>query len=170
MGRVLFVLSVLTGAVVTVLAWFLLPDPVPMHFGGAGKVDRWGSRAEYVATTGALIGGLALLFWILTLAVPRMSGTMLNIPSRDRQWWLATAERRAELNRRLVNDLNVMGAATIAFIVVIHVFVVVQSQRTQPSLGPLFWAALAVYLIGALGYTGWLIAVRYRTPRNGGTF
>ena len=94
MSRVIFWVSVLAGLATAVVAWFVLPDRVPMHFGGSGEVDRWGSRTEAVVTFAVMIVGLALLFWVLTIMVPRMPEDLLNIPSRDKQWWLAIPERR----------------------------------------------------------------------------
>lgn len=43
-----------------------------------------------------------------------------------------------------------------------------QAHRRQPVLGPWFWVSIAVYLVGVLAYTGYLIAVRYGNPRDGG--
>ncbi len=166
MSRFFFWISVLVGVVTTVVAWFVLPERVPMHFGGSGEVDRWGSRTEDVVTTGVMIGGLALLFWVLTILVPRMPESLLNLPARDKQWWLATPDRREELNRRLVFDLHVIGAATLLLVVGIEVMTMVQAHRLHPALGPWFWVLVSIYLMGVLGYTGYMIAVRYRSPRD----
>ena len=166
MSRIFFWISVVAGLATTVVAWFVLPERVPMHFGGSGGVDRWGSRTEDVVTTGAIIGGLALLFWVLTIVVTRAPESLLNIPARDKQWWLATPQRRTELNRRIVADLHVIGGATLLLIVGLEVMTMVQAHREHPSLGPWFLIMVAVYLLGVLGYTGYMIAVRYRSPRD----
>ena len=167
MARLAFWVSVLAGLAAVTVAWFVLPDRVPMHFGESGQVDRWGSRTEYVVSMGAIIGGLALLFWVLTIVTPRIPESMLNIPSRDKQWWLATRERREELNRRVIEDLHVIGAATLLLIVATEVITMSQADRSQPTLGPWVWIMLAVYLVGMLGYCGYLVAVRYRAPQHG---
>lgn len=138
-----------------------------MHFGKSGDVDRWGSRTEEVITQGVIVVGLVLLFWVLTILVPRMPETLLNIPARDKQWWLATPERREELNRRLVHDIHVMGTATLLLVASVGVVTMAQTRLERPSLGPWFTVLLAVYLVGVLGYSGYLIAVRYRSPGTG---
>lgn len=166
MARAVFWLGVLAGLVATILAWFVLPDRVPMHLGGSGQVDRWGSRTEAVVAMAAIFGGLALLFWVLTLAIPRLPGSLLNLPARDKEWWLATPERHAELNRRIVGDLHILGAATLLLVVVVEVITMVQAHRPHPALGPGFWVIIAVYLVGVPGYCGYLVSVRYRVPRD----
>ena len=166
MSRVIFWVSVLAGLAAAVIAWFVLPDRVPLHFGGSGEVDRWGSRTEAVVTFAVMIGGLALLFWVLTIMVPRMPEELLNIRARDKQWWLATPERRQELNRRVVRDLHVMGAATILLLVGIEVLTMQQARQAHPALGPWFWVMVSVYVVGVLGHVGYLLAVQYRAPRD----
>lgn len=167
MARGIFWLTVVLGVAVTVLAWFVLPDRVPLHFGGSGQVDRWGSRTEAVVTTGVVVVGIALLFWALTVWIPKAPASLLNIPAKDKEWWLATPERRRRLDRRLVEDLHVIGAATLLLVVVVELMTMAQAGADDPALGPWFWVALALYLVGVLGYTGYLVAVRYRAPRDG---
>lgn len=163
MARHCFWLSALVALAVSVLAWSTLPDRVPLHFDGAGDPDRWGSRAEAVLTLGAVKAGMVVLFWGLASWVPRVPETLLNLPKRDKDWWLATPERRRRLDERIVWDLHVMGALTILFGVVVELFTI-QSARNETGLGAWFWVALAGYLMAVLGYAGFMVAVRYRRP------
>ena len=165
MPRKIFWLSVLAGALVTGASWFVLPDRVPLHFGGSG-VDQWGSRAESVGFFASLLAGLALLFWVMVVVVPRVPETLLNIPDRDKKWWMATPERRTELNGMIVCDLYAIGAATLIFFIVVQGFVIRQASETNPALGPWFWVVFSLYLVGVLSYSGYMVAVRYRAPRN----
>lgn len=165
-ARIIFGISVLAGVATVIVEFFVLPERVPLHFGGSGGVDRWGSRTEALVTSGALIGGLSLLFLVLAVVVPRTPESLLNIPERDKQWWLATPERRTELHRRIVSDLYLIGAATLFLIVGIEAVTIVQARETSPALGWSFWAMVSIYFVGVLGYTGYMIAVRYRAPRT----
>lgn len=167
MARRSFWAAAVLAAAMSVVAWLLLPDRVPLHFDGSGDPDRWGSRVEAVITLGAVKAGMVLMFWALTAWVPRAPETLLNIPWRDKEWWLATQERRGRLNDRIVWDLNVMGALTVLFLVVVELFTI-WAARHETGLGAWFWVALAVYLVAILGYAGYLVAVRYRAPRDDG--
>lgn len=166
MARAIFWLSVLVGAAITTASWFLLPERVPLHFGGSG-VDRWGSRTESVVFFASLVGGLALLFWVLTVVVPRAPATMVNLPARDKQWWLATPPRRGEFNAMIIHDLHVIGAATLFFIMAMQIMIIVEAGKPDPGVAAWFWVVFAIYLVGVLGFTGYMVALRYRAPRDG---
>lgn len=161
----LFWLSLMVGAVVTAASWFVLPDRVPLHF-GVSEADQWGSRTEAVVFFALVIGGLGLLFWGLAVAVPRVPEALLNLPERDKAWWLATAERRIELNRMVREDLYAIGAATMIFFFAVEGLIIGVADDAEPSLGPWFYVMLSVYMVGVLGYTGYMVAVRYRAPRG----
>ncbi|MDN5893181.1 MAG: DUF1648 domain-containing protein [Nocardioides sp.] len=166
MDRLFFGVTILAGVVATGFAWFDLPDRVPMHFGGSGAVDQWGSRTQAVVTMGCILAGLSLLFWLLAIWVPRAPETLLNIPARDKEWWLASPGRRQRLNTRIATDLYILGGTTILFFVVIELLMVRAAHESAPALGGWFWVVLAVYLVGVLGYSGYMITVRYRRPRD----
>lgn len=167
MARRAFWASVVLAAAMSVVAWSVLPDRVPLHFDGSGDPDRWGSRLEAVLVMGGVKAGLVLLFWGLSVWVPRAPATLLNIPAKDKKWWLATPERRGELDRLLTSDLLAMGAMTMLFLVVVE-WGTIRAARQESGLDPWFWVALAVYLVAILGYAGYMVAVRYRTPRDSG--
>ena len=59
-----------------------------------------------------------------------------------------------------------MGAATILLLVGIEVLTMQQARRAHPALGTWFWVTVSVYLVGVLGYVGYLLAVQYRAPRD----
>jgi uncharacterized membrane protein len=61
-----------------------LPDRVPVHFGISGTPDRWGSKSELFALV-AIAWGLTILFYALTLAMPRLARNprYLNIPRKE---------------------------------------------------------------------------------------
>ncbi len=166
MARAVFWVSVLVGAVVTAASWFLLPERVPLHFGGSG-VDQWGSRTESVVFFASLVGGLALLFWVMIIVVPRTPETLVNLPARDKQWWLATPSRREEFNAMIIHDLYVIGTATLLLMAALEIMIIVEAREPDPGMAPWFWILFAIYLVGVLGYSGYMVAVRYRAPRDG---
>jgi uncharacterized membrane protein len=61
-----------------------LPDRIPVHFGLSGAPDRWGAKSEIFIIVGVM-WGLTLLFYALTLAMPRMARNpqYLNIPNKE---------------------------------------------------------------------------------------
>lgn len=163
--RSLFWGTVAVSAGLCVVAAMTLPERVPLHFGGGGEPDRWGSRTEAVVTMAGLTAGLALLLGLLATFVPRAPKEMVNLKERDKEWWFSTPERQAAFRRRLSTDLHAIGAATIAVVALVDVQVLLSAHRDQPRLGWVFWVVVGVYVVGVLAYCWWCTTTRYRTPQ-----
>jgi uncharacterized membrane protein len=55
---------VLLSLVITCVFLLLMPDTVPMHYGAAGAVDRFGSKYENLVFP-AIVAAVAVLFYAL---------------------------------------------------------------------------------------------------------
>ncbi len=139
-----------------------LPERVPMHFGGNGAVDDWGSRREALWTFGLIGAGLLALFLLLALCAPRIPVQFINLPAASKEWWTATPEREAELRRRIGADLGWIGAATILLISATTLDTARAAQQEDPGLGWLFFTSLAVYLVFVAGWCIYTLTARYR--------
>jgi len=142
-GRSWFLLAAALYAAAWVVALLALPERVPLHFGGAGSPDRWGSRAEALVVYGCLGLGLGALLGGAAALSERIPVSMINTPRKD--WWTATPERVAELRRRNRADLYVIGAATLILLAVSLVDTVRAARSADPRLGAPFFVALAGY-------------------------
>lgn len=147
-------------AVVMIACAASLPDDVPLHFGGGGEPDRWGSRLEAVITMTFVGGLLAVILGGTAALVDRMPTTYLNVPHKD--WWTATPEREQRMRAMMRTDLYVLAAATMLFLAVVVVATTLAARAEEPTLGPLFLVALTVYLVLVVAWTVWAIATRYR--------
>ncbi|WP_164519569.1 DUF1648 domain-containing protein [Nocardioides ferulae] len=142
-------------------AWWL-PARVPLHFGGSGEPDRWGSRTEALWTFGLVGAGVAVLLGGLAALTARLPlrSSLVNIPHKD--WWTATEEREAEARRRLRNDLYGFGAATMLFLGTMVVNTGIAARSDEPSLGWSFALATGLFVVGVLAWAGWTTFARYR--------
>ncbi|MDN4159868.1 DUF1648 domain-containing protein [Nocardioides abyssi] len=137
-----------------------MPAEVPLHFGGSGEPDRWGSRLEALLTM-TLVGGLlAVILGGTAALVDRMPVTYLNVPRKD--WWTATPEREARMRRMMRTDLYVLAAATMLFLAVVVLATTLAARAEDPALGPLFFTGLGCYLAFVVGWTVWSLSTRYR--------
>lgn len=145
------------GAWLVALGW--LPERVPLHFGGSGGVDRWGTRAQALVGFAALGVGLGALLGGTAAFSDRIPPALLNTPRKD--WWTATPERLADLRRRNRDDLYVIAAATQLLVTAVVLETVRAARSPDPHLGPVFFVCLGAYLVFV---AAWVVrTVRDRT-------
>lgn len=155
--------AVATYALGVLVAAWLLPDTVPLHFSASGTADRYGSRTEALVLFTIL--GLLLLAVLAgsRWATQRGGLALVNVPHPD--YW-KTPEREPELRRRLRADLDQVFAATFLLgTAMVAATTWVARSEDQDRLPWAFLAAFAAYLLWT-AWWGWhLAARRYRPPR-----
>ena len=132
-------------AVRVALVWSQLPDPMASHFSGGGQPDAFMSKSGFFVVM-ALVGGgsVAAVFAapILLRVTPKR---LVNLPNRD--YWLATDERRNEAIDRLAGLMGWVGAATTALLV-LATELTVQANLEHTSFDEAtFLFFLAVYFV-----------------------
>lgn len=162
-ARLTFAGSVVCFLLALVSAGLLLPAEVPLHFGGSGEPDRWGSRTEALVTMGLGGGLLALLLGGGAALVDMVPVVHLNVPHKA--WWIATPARERRVRSMMRTDLYAIAAATMLLLVVVVAATTGAARSEDPALGPLFLAGLACYLTFVTGWTAWSLRTRYR-PRT----
>lgn len=148
-----------------VWALTVLPDRVVAHVGPDG-VDRWGSLTEH-AVMSVILGLLFLpMPWFFRWAA-KPPATWLNMPHKD--YWLATPERAATLQRKVFEDGLTFTGLTGGFLAVIVQVGVVRETRDPGSASSwLMPGALVVYLVAT---AVWIVVFvrRHRPPAEGET-
>ena len=157
---------VLVAAYFALVAWsaFALPERVPMHWGGTGGPDQWGSRTAAVIMLTGLGLVMVAIFGTMLVAIPRTrSLTWVNLPNKA--YW----QRPENLPRALdmvAADLAVIGAVTMALICTVPVATVAATRRPDASLPGWALAVIVGWLVALTGYLVWMVAVRWRVPRE----
>lgn len=99
--NVIAILMWVVAIALSVLAYPLLPEQLPIHWGPSGEVDGYSSKA-----LGAMfLPGMMVLVFFLTRVVPKFDSKKKNYP-------------------RLLGSLNVIMLATLALLLVVHVVVI----------------------------------------------
>ncbi|OFE16645.1 hypothetical protein BA895_03400 [Humibacillus sp. DSM 29435] len=157
---------VLVAVYFALVVWsaFALPDRVPMHWSGAAGPDEWGSRTAAVIMLTGLGLIMVAIFGTLLVAIPRSrSLTWVNLPHKA--YW----QRPENLPRavdRVATDLAVIGALTMAMICAVPVAIVAATSRPDASLPGWALAVIIGWLVLLTGYLVWMVAVRWRVPRD----
>jgi hypothetical protein len=148
-----------------VTAWAvsrLPPDGVPLQFGSDGTANRVGARSEVLmisAVPGVVVLGLGIGLVLLARYGPLRA---LNIPHRA--YWLAEG-RQPEVRRMLATDMALVMGATLVFLSLIPLWIVLGAEGGGDALSPLvFWVPIGTYVAAVLIWSVWLSRYRYR-PR-----
>lgn len=150
------------GVCVLLAAW-LLPDRVPLHFNGSGTADRYGSRAEALLLFGLLAVVLLAVLAGSRQLVQRAGLDLVKVPHAA--YW-KRPEREAELRRRMRVDLDRMFAATFLLCAaVVAATTSVARSGGEDRLPGTFFAVFVAYLPWTAWWLWHLTARRYRPPR-----
>lgn len=140
----------------------LPPDGVPLQFDASGAENRVGARSEALTISvvpGVLVLGLGVGLVLLARYGPL---TAMNIPHKS--YWL-TEEREPEVRRMLAADISLIMSATLVFLSLIPLWIVLGAEAGGDALSPLlFGAPIGAYVAGLLIWSVWFGRYRYR-PR-----
>lgn len=148
------------------LIWIALngPDPLPAHLDADGEPTRWASKTWVLgaaAATGLVL--LAMVFGCRAL-VTRASPELLSLPSAQAKEYWTTPERRPELNRRLIADLELIFGLTLLLLAWATSGLV---RAAEGSGDPTLTVVILVYVGALAGITLKMFSgSRYRAPEG----
>jgi uncharacterized membrane protein len=137
-----------------------LPDRVPTHFGVSGDVDGWSSSQAAVPVLTDVGAAMALLFWALASAMPRISLRRVHVPHSER--WTSSAERRRQLRSMLCVDSWALGSLVMLTLLAVAVSTLRAADRQPPVLGGGEAALTLLPAAAVVGYGVWMSTGRYR--------
>jgi uncharacterized membrane protein len=140
----------LTLAIVLVLSirifdiWPRLPPTMASHFAANGRPNDFMSKGGFFAAMALFGGGPIALLFVIPLFLNRLPASMINLPNRE--YWLATDDRRIEALDRLASFLGWMALATAALIAVaIELAIQANVRQTDFANGPFAICLLAYF-------------------------
>ncbi|GLC89504.1 DUF1648 domain-containing protein [Lysinibacillus piscis] len=128
-GGGLFILSILY----MIYMWEDLPTNIPMHFDGAGEVDRWGSKWQLL-----ILPAIGLILWVMMALFEKMPH-IHNYPERLNE---KNVERFYLNSRKLLNEVK-------NFCLILFAGISVQTIRiAMEKTDSLGWWFLPIVIIG----------------------
>lgn len=125
-----------------ILGWSSFPDQIPMHYNGAGEIDRWGGKGEIIF--------LEVMMWILYLGI----GLVEKYP----QIWNTGVEVTPQNKERVYRILKYMLKTLKTLTALIFAYLIVNSLQGTPLPG---WFT-PVTLILVLGDMAFWMVLLYR--------
>ena len=121
-----------------ILGWFSFPDQIPMHYNGAGEIDRWGGKGEIIF--------IEVMMWILYLGI----GVVEKYP----QIWNTGVEVTVKNKEKVYRTLKYMLKTLKFLTALIFAYLIVISLQSAPLPG-WFTPAVMILIFGDMAF--WLI-------------
>ena len=121
-----------------ILGWSSFPDQIPMHYNGAGEIDRWGGKGEIIF--------LEVMMWILYLGI----GLVEKYP----QIWNTGVEVTPQNKERVYRILKYMLKTLKTLTALIFAYLIVNSLQGTPLPGG-FTPATLILVFGDMAF--WLV-------------
>lgn len=92
-----------------ILGWSSFPDQIPMHYNGAGEIDRWGGRGEIIV--------IEVVMWILYFGIglvekyPQIWNTGVEVTPQNR-------EKVYRILKYMLKTLKTLTALIFAYLIV----------------------------------------------------
>ena len=121
-----------------ILGWSSFPDQIPMHYNGAGEIDRWGGKGEIIF--------IEVMMWILYFGI----GVVEKYP----QIWNTGVEVTAKNKEKVYRTLKYMLKTLKFLTALIFAYLIVNSLQSAPLPG-WFTPAVMILVFGDMAF--WLI-------------
>ena len=121
-----------------ILGWSSFPDQIPMHYNGAGGIDRWGGKGEIIF--------IEVVMWILYLGI----GVVEKYP----QIWNTGVEVTVKNKEKVYRTLKYMLKTLKFLTALIFAYLIVNSLQSAPLPG-WFTPAVMILIFGDMAF--WLI-------------
>ena len=121
-----------------ILGWSSFPDQIPMHYNGAGEIDRWGGRGEIIV--------IEVVMWILYFGI----GLVEKYPQIWNTGVEVTPQNREKVYRILKHMLKTLKTLT----ALIFAYLIVNSLQGTPLPG-WFTPATLILVFGDMAF--WLV-------------
>ncbi len=92
-----------------ILGWSSFPNQIPMHYNGAGEIDRWGGKGEIIV--------IEVVMWILYLGIglvekyPQIWNTGVEVTPQNR-------EKVYRILKYMLKTLKTLTALIFAYLIV----------------------------------------------------
>ena len=121
-----------------ILGWSSFPDQIPMHYNGAGEIDRWGGKGEIIV--------IEVVMWILYLGI----GLVEKYP----QIWNTGVEVTPQNREKVYRILKYMLKTLKTLTALIFAYLIVNSLQGTPLPG-WFTPATLILVFGDMAF--WLV-------------
>ena len=137
------------------LVWSELPETMASHFGAGGRPNDYMSKVPFFWFLAASAGGSVAIVFAAAGMLKRLPARWINIPNRD--YWLATDERREVAMNRIAAPMAWIGLLTAALLALALEFTIEANLERAHFANDVFIVMLVGYLLLVAAITIWMI-------------
>ncbi len=137
------------------LVWSELPETMASHFGAGGRPNDYMSKVPFFWLLAASAGGSVAIVFAAAGMLKRLPARWINIPNRD--YWLATDERREVAMNRIAAPMAWIGLLTAALLAVAVEFTIEANLEQSHFANDVFIVMMVGYLLLVAAITIWMV-------------
>ena len=137
------------------MVWSELPETMASHFGAGGRPNDYMSKVPFFWFLAASAGGSVALVFAAAGMLRRLPTRWINIPNRD--YWLATDERREAAMNRIAAPMAWIGLLTAALLAVAVEFTIEANLEQTHFQNDSFILVMVGYLLLVAAITIWMV-------------
>ena len=155
-GPLLLTLGISVALILRVaLAWSELPENMASHFGAGGRPNDYMPKVPFFWFLAVSAGGSIALVFAAATTLKRLPKRWINIPNRE--YWLATDERREVAMNRIAAPMAWIGLLTAALLAVAVEFTIRANLHGTNFANDVFIVMMVGYLLLVAAITIWMI-------------
>lgn len=135
--------------------WADLPETMASHFGAGGRPNDYMSKVPFFWFLAASAGGSVVLVFAAAGMLKRLPTRWINIPNRE--YWLATDERRELAMNRIAAPMAWIGLLTAALLAVAVELTIRANLEQTNFANDVFIVLMVGYLVLIAAVTIWMI-------------
>ena len=132
-----------------------LPENMASHFGAGGRPNDYMSKVPFFWFLAVSAGGSIALVFAAATTLKRLPKRWINIPNRE--YWLATDERREVAMNRIAAPMAWIGLLTAALLAVAVEFTIRANLHGTNFANDVFIVMMVGYLLLVAAITIWMI-------------
>jgi uncharacterized membrane protein len=121
----------------------VLPDPMAVHFNGAGVPDAWAPKRDFFIFEALILALIVLEFTLLPWIIGKLPLSLINMPNKE--YWFAD-ERRGETIGMIARFFEWFAAALLALFIAVNQLVF-RANLGGGNLSPNMWLILLAFFV-----------------------
>lgn len=153
LARIVFLLLFVIAIILPLFYLNHLPEKIASHFNINNQADYWMSKSGYLFFHYGIVLFFYLVFWGLSLTIPRFPASLINIPNKE--YWLNDTRKEATFSM-LKAMMFWIGSLCLALFIYIFYEILKANTDGSQQIGNFSWVSILIFLSATM-----IIVIKY---------